>query len=559
MKRRVIKTVLSCGLCFVLFLSGFSINVSGDLDSVDLASASANIDAYLKDNKTKIAVDVKPIDNNRNTMVWTQIWGNYGKGWFLIKDYGNAEDKHSFTWDLKNIASNNESYWNKETLKDTHLFKIYVRYKPADEDNPGELYKRFYLGDNKQDVQLTTNNELNKEYGPVSYDFPVVVTCGDEVELYLEAEEKSEKYSIKITEDNSNEYTVTSDGTDGGTYIWIPEKTGTFYISVYDSKGNLVLQRKVHVNSSNGEYLQLDNISIETENNVVYVRLKVANTRPSDFYGNVENQLKFVISEPYVWSKTIKNYGDAVTYNPDEDTYEINEEDENFTFGSGIYSVTASIKSPHSIEPEDIISKTYSKNTANIDKFEMTYEVKNGNKDGNGYYHQTGNEPLEFVFKVSEGQEGCEYAFFILDARGKRMVKEYSDDKEFSWRPADPGKYRIYARIRQKGTNTNLPNSYEKEVYTEIWVRMGGYRSVQINEVEINGNVWEVKDGKVELIETGQSIKAHALNIINIDAITKQGNDNSSLMYKVVYKMKGYLSPISPYTFSNHIVIRHSF
>lgn len=554
MKHKIIISILSCGLCFVLLLLGFNINVSGNPASVNAASKEVHIDAYLDDKAERIIVKA---DAKGNVMNDIQIWGDYGKGWFLIKNYNENTKDNKFVWDLKTLASSNESYWEKNQFGDTDLFKIYVRYKPENGDNAAEFYKRFYLGEiKKQDVQLTTNAEL-KEYAPVSHDFPVVVTCGDEVELHLETNENPNQYSVKIIGDG---YEVVFDEPKEGGYVykWTPKETGTFYISVFDSNKKLVLQRKVHVNSINNQYLQLDNLSIQTENDIVYVRLKVADTRPEDFSEDedIGKQLKFVISEPQVWSKTIKNYGDLVRYDKESETYEINEEDDSFSFGSGNYYITASIKSRYSIEPDDIIGKTYSKNTINADKFNISFIVNNGNKDGNGYYKLSNNEkkPLEFIFTADGGQDGCEYAFFLLDARGKRIVKDYSTEKSFSWIPTDPGKYRIYARIRKIGTNTNLPNSYEKEVYTEIWIRNNDSKPIQINEVEINGNVWKLEDGRVKQVEDGESIKARALNVININAAPIQGNaSQNSLMYKVVYSMKGYSSAISPYTFSNHI------
>jgi len=44
-----------------------------------------------------IVVRVKPESkvNQGNTMVKTQIWGDYGRGWFLIKDYNSNTENNS--------------------------------------------------------------------------------------------------------------------------------------------------------------------------------------------------------------------------------------------------------------------------------------------------------------------------------------------------------------------------------------------------------------------------------------------------------------------------------
>jgi len=571
MKRYFTIIILAIVLCIMSPIPQISINAANET-----ITERITIDAYIYDNSIIITVTPEKQDekndnsNNGNTMNKTQIWGEYGKGWFLIKDYGNEKGgNQQFVWDLKTLNTDNESYyWDEQSQSfryvngRTDLFKVYVKYKkdfsPNDsKDNKVELYKTFYLGEYKQDVQLTTSEELD-EYVPVSKDFPVLVTQGDRVELYVDAKEEPELYSVKIIGDNNyiqNVNTIDGAGDDQEnkkTFEWIPDECGTFYIAVYDSSQQIVLKRKVYVNSSNDEYLQLNDLSISNENSVVYIRLKVADTRPIGSDENINNLMKIVISEPNVWSKTIKNYGDIVNYDAISDTYEINEERENFSFGSGNYYVTASIKGPHSIEPEDTIGKSYSKSGIDTTSFQMTWRCISGKLNNDGSYSKLGKAPLVFHFEVNECQDNCEYAFFLSDARGKRLVQDYSEDRDFEWSPADPGKYSIFARIRQKGINSNLPNSFEKEVNIEVWVAYPDKRIV-LNEIVMNGNKWSVENGEAVLVDIGESIKAHTLNIIEIDAECKGNPEKSSLMYKVSYIDDGHYNQTTPYTFSNYI------
>jgi hypothetical protein len=262
----IVLFLLVVGVGLIFLFPHISINAADQL-----ASEKVSINAFL--HNENIVVTVTPENqNNGNTMNSTQIWGDYGNGWFLIKDYGsNSDEDQKFTWDLVTLDNDSESYyWDKDRklfcyTSDKHgemdLFKIYVKYKKdfsqnSNKDNTLEFYKTFYLGDSKQDVQLTTDSEL-EQYAPVSQDFPVIVTQNTMVELYVDAAKDPESYSVKIIGDNYMQNVSTDpDNTIGNksTFYWIPDKCGTFYIAVYDSDSNLVLKRKVHVNSSNNEY-----------------------------------------------------------------------------------------------------------------------------------------------------------------------------------------------------------------------------------------------------------------------------------------------------------------
>ncbi|MTI80438.1 MAG: hypothetical protein FH758_06060 [Firmicutes bacterium] len=499
--------------------------------------------------------------NNGNTMNKTQIWGNYGRGWFLIKDYGNYKGKKNsgnqqFIWDLKSLDTKNESYWGQSsyrfTNEDTDMFKIYVRHKKNysqhGKKSVVDLYKTFYLGSPKQDVQLITDRE-KEEYALASYDFPVVARQNNKVELYLSAAGVPDGYDVKIKGDN---YTQHATKKTDEVFEWVPEESGTFYIIVYDSQSQVVLKRKVYVNSLNNEYLQLGDLTINNKNNIVCVMLEVEDTRPTGFNENIGESLRFVISEPHVWSKTIKDYGDTITYNSESGTYEINEEHEGFKFGSGNYSVGASIKTPHSIETDDRIAKSYRQSVVDNVYFEVDWECINGKPRKDGSYSLKQKSPLQFHFQVKEPQENYEYAFLLHDARGKRLVKAYSQSTGFSWSPADPGEYTIYARARLKQRMGTLPNSYEKELAIPIRIAHPA-QDVTLERVRINGNEWRIDNGQATLVAGDGSIPSHTLNVIEVGAETKGNMEKNHLMYKVYGANKGYKSSLNDYTFSNHI------
>jgi len=73
----------------------------------------------------------------------------------------------------------------------------------------------------------------------------------------------------------------------------------------------------------------------------------------------------------------------------------------------------------------------------------------------------------------------------------------------------------------------------------------------------VGENEWNVINGCAEPARPITPIKAHTLNIINIEAEKKQGNEAKSgkdnLMYKVYAENKGYMYSLGNYTFSNII------
>ncbi len=505
-----------------------------------------------------------------NPIMDTQIWGDYGRGWFLIKDYN--EGNKSFSWNLTTLHKENESYFlngNNYKFVDTDMFKIYVR-NSTNKDNVKELYKTFYLGSSKQDIQLIAEGYEETDFGTVHQDFPIVVEQNVEVELQLNVGDNSKKYFVKIIGDN---YTKDLYNNDGKNLNWTPEESGTFYIAVYDDQNQMLLKRKVYVNSENNEYLQLGNLDIGSNaEKGVYVRLTVKETRPTGYSEDINKSLKFTISESSVWSRTIKDYGDYVSEMAG--AYEISEKYDGFELSSGIYNITSYIKTPHSIEYDDVIRKVYQKSGVEGLEFEVTKVCKSENgqivtpdKDGK-YPLQPSGKTLSFTFTVvaPDNTGKYEYAFFLNDARGKRMVKKYatnnniSDNIEFKWTPAEPGQYTVYARIRETfdgERNINpLPNSYEKEIAFPIHIEQTNL-DVYLTGVKIEENEWTVTDGGAVADTSNTALTSHKLNIIEVRAEKKQGNEpkhnKNRLMYKVYAVNKGYMYSLGNYSFSNVI------
>lgn len=566
--------MLMTGVCCLVF-SGL---ITKNVKVLSSSNENVTISAFLQNENIIIETIPNSKANNGNTMNKTQIWGDYGQGWFLIKDYGNNKENGSgkdknqkFQWNLRQLDEYNESfYWNNASnsyqydKQETDMFKIYVVYKKDfsqghKKNNYEELYKTFYLGGAKQEVQLTTDHEMT-EFVPISYDFPVVVTQGSKVELYLNAPFKRNTYKVIITGDNYTdtvvEKVVSNTSGEQKVYDWVPKECGTFNIAVYDvNSGVIVLKRKVHVNSDNNQYLQLGDLEISNIDNVVYVRLQVEDTRPNGDMGPIENNLKFTVFEPHVWSKTIKSYGDTVTFNSDLNRYEINELYDDFPMGLGLYHIGAYIKAKHSLEPDDVIVKSFRKSERDKTPFKLTCNSVVGKKNSDGSYQYKKNELMIFHF-VAEGPEsGYEYAFFLHDARGKRLIQDYSFARDFFWRPVDPGNYTISARMRNANHQSGqLRNAYEAEEAETIKISKPNSK-IKITNVKIGNNEWKVSEGKPALTSYGAPLQSHTQYAIQITAENNGNNEKGALMYKTYVISKGYYYPTSQYTFSNVIPI----
>ncbi|KYH34716.1 hypothetical protein CLTEP_13130 [Clostridium tepidiprofundi DSM 19306] len=352
---------------------------------------------------------------------------------------------------------------------------------------------------------------------------------------------------------------------DRNVWIWTPKRSGIFNIVAYDSYDKPIAKRKVYVNSENNKYLQLDALKIWNDDNNTHVAAKIAKSKPCGFDENENKIMKFTISEPHVWSKTIKNYGDVVrksTNNKYKNYYEINEKNDNFKFNYGNYLVGVTIKSKYSIEYEDAKCLHYNKSSYSNLKLNIIMDTTNTKEDSKGKYPT--NSKFTFTANIGEknitDKNDIEYAFLLWDARGKKLIKQYrslakdNEANKLNWTPADPGKYIIYARVRRRSINNNLPNSYEAEVAYPIEIFDSRVGKINIEKISIdNMNVQDIINNK-------EAITSHEMHYLKIKADyvnTKCNNNgikaNQRLMYKVYAIHDGYWQMLSSYSKINKI------
>ncbi len=561
-------------------------------------------------NEKKINVRVKNNKKYANMDSLIQIWGSHGSEWVLVKDFGtdnvqkimeldsNLQAKpivqdYIYTWDLKAIDAKNEAYYNNPLQKNADEYKVYVKYKEKpNEIKYQEKFKTFYLsGDLNNQPNIITSFDMGNGMWTSWYDsnkailanlnsnsisklkfnpnilgfiknppdsiikhsnYPVVANQKQPFLISMAEDIKSSDYVVSIEGDKG--YTVTpldiSEKLERNLWLWVPEESGIFNIVMKSTDGKAISKRKVYVNSYNGEYLQLQDLKTWTEDEVTHLGVKIAAGRPTGFNTKENEALKFVIREPHVWSKTIKNYGEQVQQN-EEGYYNINESREAFKFNQGNYHVSAAIKGKNSIEFEDAKGKTYKEAGLEGLKMSMTMKSSKGIANDGTYMPDTTFDFTITVEGVSEKHKAnLEYAFLKWDARGHKLIQNYGDSNTYTWTPGDSGEYIIYGRVRQKTVETELPNSYEIEQSQKIKIYDQQVGKIVISSTKIDNHLIGSKaitNHQMHYID----ITADYANDTSANKTSNKDNVNSRLMYKAYVVHDGIFMAINDYSPNN--------
>lgn len=563
-------------------------------DSIQENSMGANsiwsfININILENKDAInvevnnaCVDVNTINNN------LQIWGNSGTAWTLVKDFGYSrnngdgnlvnKNKYVFSWNLQDIDEDNESKYQSQLKKADGTYKVYLRYKKevCGVIQYEEKYKTFYRKDNKvNELKIVTSFDNSSEYtSSEKLSFPAVAEQYKKFYIGLITSSSQSNYYVKIIGDNGylleEKRKNNTIWDDVKLWRWSPTEVGTFKIGVFDEEDTMVAERNVYVNSSNNKYLQLDTLQIENNGENIRIWTKVGKDKPSGPKYDENQLLKFVVEEPYVWSRTLLEYGTPANAlekdngngkgngsGNNDSMYEINEEDNGFKFNSGIYSVGAFIKGRSSLEPDDAIFTSYRKK--GIEKLELTLGMNTGATAVNDKY------PLNTVFTFTASakingenainNENLQYAFLLYDARGKRLVQDYSSKNTYQWIPNDSGKYTIYVRVKQidifGDKDVDLHNSYEAEKASgEIRI----HDESQFGDIKISKVYLSTNDATCKTEISNTNVISHEMYYISVDAdYTNPDVDKERLMYKAYAIGDKYGSSLNNFSETNVI------
>lgn len=386
---------------------------------------------------------------------------------------------------------------------------------------------------NSNAVQITTNLDSvfilhNLLHNPFTMpNSPVTAIVKEPITIGIKGYDLCKKYSVKILGDNS----YNKEAKDLILfYNWTPDTVGIFKIVVYKDN-NQVTERKVYVNSSNKIYPQITDLMIRPDkNNNTHVSVSTENSKVN------KALTKFVVSEPCVWSRTIKNYNSSE---------EVSEKSGKFKFNSGTYKIDAFIKGKNSIEYEDAYSKYYRKSGLNG----LTLSIESKKTDEGEY---------AFTATVSGvNDSNLLYAFLLWDEKGTHLVKGYDDPiNTFNFTPPGPGKYIVYARVKQAGKIDNLPNSYEAEAAYPITIPGTNPKitihSIKIDAYEANKALENIKLDtfyRHYSISDGYAV-SHEMNYIAVNVLPKC---ISGIQYRAYVIHDGYSYFLNEYSSSNII------
>lgn len=518
-----------------------------------------------------------------------QVWLNYNTSPIIIKpydaktNYNRSENYFQWTTNIKNINDNLISPKNFKT------FSIYVKYKYSTKS----FSKTFFCIDNEiRDFNLFTSNDIpdlssqsiieedwvhdylqvQKKYKFTDEilkksHFPAVAQVGKTFYMlvFLNSDEEC---SIEIKGDNNYSYKLNDLKSNVKGYVqWIPDKTGNFKIIVTKKlkNYNIILEKKLYVNSSDGKYAQITNL--DTNQSSKSVTATLSENFPKD---NDKVQMRFTVSDPGVWTRTIKDYGQ--NYYGKKESVSISEGEKYFTrdktyqesnndqlyFHNGNYKVTSYIKYPNSIEYDD--AKATIVNFQNCTKFKPMYLDLKYKKNKNEYsFTATAYEDSTHKIKYNSNSD-LEYAFILRDCNGDKLVRNYESDNTWTWKLSEPlalGNYSVYVKARFKADNPNnnynnnihdenpleLPNSYEAIASIPI-KNSRNPKNININYVLLNNQLAFYNDRSCNL-----SINDHTLYTIDVQPT----NEKNTNLYKVYSVHQGVMRLLQGYSPNNLI------
>jgi hypothetical protein len=364
-------------------------------------------------------------------------------------------------------------------------------------------------------------------------------------------------------------------------WLWQPTESGIFKIAFYDSEGMNIGEKKVYVNTFNDEYLQFKRLQVNGSD----VKAILENTNEFKGYNNVE--MTVCIGEANYWRRTLRknininelkdneytqNYNDN-NFNDnyfEEDEYDQKNHNHNFELKSGNYKVGAFLKNSKSIEWED--AKFIDYRVECPKNLNLTLTAKENDKKCNESIETSvkykSSPKLTFTADVigkdtkkddinNVDTSKYEYAFLLNNENGTKVIQGYGNGNMYNTENENkdekifnkPGKYVIYARVREKGKY----NSYFAQKSFNIEIENSEPPiEVCIEEVKIKQKTCCMGCKTYELRESNDNepIKSHESYIIGISAVD---GEKCNLQYKAYALHDGYCYALCEYTKSNEI------
>ncbi|PED94056.1 hypothetical protein COL64_06705 [Bacillus toyonensis] len=206
-----------------------------------------------------------------------------GKSWKVLQDYS---DKNTYTWKPEKEGT----------------YKLVVHAKDA---NSQTAYDSYYAFEYKvEGGKVSKMNVITDKEGPQSIGVPITLTA---------TSEGSEKPQYKFNVYDGKNWKVVQDYSDKGTYVWKPEKAGTYKFSVHAKGANSqTAYDSYYVFDYKVESGKVSKVNVITDKEGPQnVGVPITLTATSE--GSEKPQYKFNVYDGKSW-KVVQDYSDKSTY-----------------------------------------------------------------------------------------------------------------------------------------------------------------------------------------------------------------------------------------------------
>jgi len=475
-----------------------------DITDIKLSKSEKQYD---KDLKLTTSITTTPSGHE----LLYQVWVEDSNGWRMVKNFEDG------------IKINNNTSSNKLTPYDFTIpynsltknfsYKVHVRIKDSE---TGVVYSQKTETAECVDSQQLALDKLCTDAAVEGQ-----CTIGDNITITAYGKNISE-YEFSIS--NGSSWDIIKESGPSNSCPWKPKQAGNYILKVTAKNGiedqtkELTLPFTITVPENEVyKYTELTSFDVPKELTLGDECTISANGCGMDWFSL---QYRFEIGE---YMRNLNLMQDYTSQKKNVYTWKPN--------NTGIYCMRAYIKDGQSSYSQDRIER-FCKVTKPGQYIKINSVALNNSS--NQSYALNTQSPTTFTFDVnaSDGKDSknLQYSFWRYDERGCRLIKDYSEDKTFSWTPLKPGVYSILVRVKGKDSG-----SYEDEKYFTYTITDPATSCICINDFSINGSYKRM---------TNHVLSANANNTIT----------NQTMMYKfaVTSDLYGYkelqaFSPLSTY------------
>ena len=206
-----------------------------------------------------------------------------GKSWKVVQDYSN---KNMYTW--------------KPEKSGTYKFSVHAK-----DVNSQTAYDSYYVFEYKvESGKVSKVTVITDKEGPQSVGIPITLTA---------TSEGSENPQYKFNVYDGKNWKVVQDYSDKGTYVWKPEKAGTYKFSVHAKDANSqTAYDSYYVFDYKVEGGKVSKVNVITDKEGPQnVGVPITLTATSE--GSENPQYKFNVYDGKNW-KVVQDYSDKGTY-----------------------------------------------------------------------------------------------------------------------------------------------------------------------------------------------------------------------------------------------------